>query len=80
VGFTATYDPKRELPRPDVNLALLTRLAEISGGEINPTSIEKVERQHTNTVHEPIRGLLIAFTFALFIVEIAVRRLFLGES
>jgi Ca-activated chloride channel homolog len=80
VGFTATYDPKRELPRPDVNLALLTRLAEISGGEINPISSEKVERQLTTSTHEPLRGLLIALTFALFIVEIAVRRLLLGES
>ncbi|HET7393060.1 MAG TPA: VWA domain-containing protein [Candidatus Binatia bacterium] len=80
VGFTATYDPKRELPRPDVNLTLLTRLAEISGGEVNPKSIEKVERQHTTATHQPIRAPLMAVAFALFILEIAVRRLFLGES
>ena len=80
VGFTATYDPKRELSRPDVNLALLTRLAEISGGEINPKFIEKVERQHTTATHQPIRGPLLALAFALFMVEVAVRRLFLGES
>jgi hypothetical protein len=80
VGFTATYDPKRELPRPDVNVALLRRLAEASGGEINPISVEKVERQHTSAVHEPLRGPLIVVAFALFIFEIAVRRLFLGES
>jgi Ca-activated chloride channel homolog len=80
VGFTATYDPKRELPRPDVNLPLLTKLAETSGGEINPKSIHKVERQHTTAIHQPFRGLLIASAFALFIFEIAVRRLFLGES
>jgi Ca-activated chloride channel homolog len=80
VGFTATFDPKRELPRPEVNLALLTRLAEISGGEINPKSIEKVERQHTTAIHQPIWGPLLALAFALFILEIAVRRLFLGES
>jgi hypothetical protein len=80
VGFTATYDPKRELPRPDVNFPLLTKLAEASGGEINPRSAETLERQHTTAIHEPFRGPLIAFAFALFIFEIAVRRLFLGES
>ena len=80
VGFTATYDPKRELPRPDVNFPLLTKLAEASGGEINPRSTEKLERQHTTSIHQPYRGPLIALAFALFIFEIAVRRLFLGES
>jgi Ca-activated chloride channel homolog len=80
VGFTATYDPNRELPRPDVNLALLTRLAEISGGAINPKSIERVERQHTTATHQPIRGSLVTLAFALFILEVAVRRLCLGES
>jgi Ca-activated chloride channel homolog len=80
VGFTSTYDPKRELPRPEVNLPLLTKLAQISGGEVNPKSSEKVERQHNTVIHQPIRGLFIVLAFALFILEIAVRRLFLGES
>ena len=79
VGFTSTYDPKRELPRPDVNLPLLTKLAQTSGGEINPRSIQKVERQHNTVIHQPIRGPLIVLAFALFILEVAVRRLFLGE-
>lgn len=80
VAFTSTYDPKRELPRPDVNLPLLTKLAQTSGGEINPRSIQKVERQHNTAIHQPIRGPLIVLAFALFILEVAVRRLFLGES
>ena len=80
VGFTSTYDPKRELPRPDVNLPLLTKLAQTSGGEINPISVEKVERQHTTAIRQATRGPLIALAFALFILEVAVRRLFLGES
>jgi hypothetical protein len=80
VGFTSTYDPKRELPRPDVNLPLLTKLAQTSGGEINPRSIQRVERQHNTAIHQPIRGPLIVLAFALFILEVAVRRLFLGES
>ena len=80
VGFTSTYDPKRELPRPDVNLPLLTKLAQTSGGEINPRSIQNVERQHNTVIHQPIRGPLIVLAFVLFILEVAVRRLFLGES
>lgn len=80
VGFISTYDPKRELPRPDVNLALLTKLAQTSGGEINPTTVEKVAREHTTAVHQPTRGPLIALAFALFMLEVAVRRIFFGES
>jgi Ca-activated chloride channel homolog len=80
VGFTASYDPKRELPRPDLNLALLTRLAEISGGEINPRFTDKVEKEHTAATHQPIRAPLVALAFILFILEVAVRRLFLAEA
>jgi hypothetical protein len=80
MGFTSTYDPKRELERADVNLPLLTKLAQASGGEINPKSVEKVERRHTTAIHQPTRGPLIALAFALFILEVSVRRLFLDES
>jgi hypothetical protein len=80
VGFTSTFDPKREMPRPEVNLSLLTRLAQTSGGEVNPASVEILERRYVTKTSQPARGLLIVLAAVLFFFEIAARRLFLGES
>jgi Ca-activated chloride channel homolog len=80
VGFTSTFDPKREMPRPEVNLSLLTRLAQTSGGEVNPASVKILERQYVTKTSQPARGLLIVLAAVLFFFEIAARRLFLGES
>ena len=80
VGFTSTYDPKRELPRPDVNLPLLTKLAQISGGEINPRSIETQEKQISIRTEQPLRNTIIVILLALFLIEIAIRKLVIGEE
>ena len=80
VGFTSTFDPKREMPRPEVNLSLLTRLAQTSGGEVNPGSVKILERRYVTKTSQPARGLLIVLAAVLFFFEIAARRLFLGES
>ena len=80
VGFSSTFDPKREMPRPEVNLSLLTRLAQTSGGEVNPGSVKILERRYVTKTSQPARGLLIVLAAVLFFFEIAARRLFLGES
>jgi hypothetical protein len=68
------------MPRPEVNLSLLTRLAQTSGGEVNPASVKILERRYVTKTSQPARGLLIVLAAVLFFFEIAARRLFLGES
>ena len=79
VGFISSYDPKSELPRPDLNLSLLTKLAQISGGEVNPTSMETRQKETFTTTQKSLRNLLIISVFALFLLEVAFRKMYLGE-
>lgn len=80
VGFTSSYNPRSELPRPDINLPLLAKLAESSGGEINPTSVQIIENSTVTDTYHPLWGLLAAFAAILFLLEVAARKLLLGES
>lgn len=80
VGYSLPYEPDSELPRPDFNLPLLSKLAQASGGEINPKSIESLPQQELMNIHRPLRQALIICAVALFLIEIAGRKLLLAET
>ena len=80
IGYSLPYDLNSELPRPDFNLSLLNTLAQASGGEINPKSLGSLEKQEFTNIYRPLRQVLIMCAAALFLFEIAARKLFLSDS
>ena len=80
VGFTSTFDAASELPHPEFNLALLSKLAQISGGEINPQSLQTTDKQEVRVNQESVRGSIIAIIGILFFLEIALRMIVLREA
>ena len=68
------------MPRPEFNYRLLARLAEGSGGEINPRSTDSLRRESLSKNYQPVRQPLLILAFVLFLVEIALRRFVFGES
>ena len=80
IGYSLPYELNSELPRPDFNLPLLNTLAQASGGEINPKSIEYLQKQDFTNIYRPLRQALIMWAAALFLFEIVARKLFLSET
>lgn len=80
LGYTLPYDISSESPRPDFNLPLLAKLAQISSGEINPKSVKLVQEEHSKASYQTIRPPLIILCVALFLFEVVIRKLLLGES
>jgi hypothetical protein len=58
---------------------LLNRLAQVSGGEVNPKFTESIKHEITNT-YRPLRQLLMIWAVALFLMEIVARKLFFAEA
>jgi len=79
-GYTLPYDLNGESPRPDFNLSLLTKLAQISGGEINPTSFTLPQKEHKTASYQSLRPPLIILCCFLFLLEVVIRKLLLGEA
>lgn len=75
VGYSLAYELGSEIPRPDFNLSLLNTLAQTSGGEINPESLEFLQKQDLTNIYRPLRQALIMWAAALFLLEIAARKL-----
>ena len=80
VGYNLPYELNSERPRPEFNLPLLTRLAQASGGEINPKSLEYLQKQDLINTYRPLRQSLIIWATALFLFEIIARKLFFSEN
>jgi hypothetical protein len=80
VGYSFPYAPKNELPRPDYNTQLLTRLAQTTGGEINPKSLDKLKNKRVSKSQKPLRQGLIALAFGLFLLEVGLRKLIFAET
>jgi len=75
IGYTLPYNNSSELPRPEFNTQLLSRLAQSTGGEINPKpSVHTVNTDIINKSYEPLRQPFIILTFCLFLLEVAVRK------
>ncbi|HXV81694.1 MAG TPA: VWA domain-containing protein, partial [Candidatus Binatia bacterium] len=80
IGYSLPYELDSEFPRPDFNLSLLNKLAQASGGEINPKSIKSLEQQDLINSYRPLRQALIICAAALFFLEIVARKLLLPEA
>jgi len=80
IGYSLPYELNSELPRPDLNLPLLNTLAQASGGEINPKSIASLQKPDFTNIYRPLRQALIMWAAALFLFEIAARKLFFSEA
>ena len=80
LGYTLSYDLNRELPRPYFNTSLLAKLAQSSGGEINPKSTENMKNQEITRLYKPVRQPFIILALLLFILEVAFRNLIISET
>ena len=74
------YDRHTEVPRPEFNYRLLSRLAEASGGEINPPAPNSLRRETMSKTYQPVRQPLLIAALLLLLVEITLRRLVFAES
>jgi Mg-chelatase subunit ChlD len=83
IGYTLPYDLSSERPRPEFNIRLLSRIAETTGGEINPKPLEITEASSTDTLTKSyglLRQALIVLAFSLFLLEVALRKIVFAES
>jgi hypothetical protein len=58
----------------------LNALAQASGGEVNPKSIEYLQKQDFTNIYRPLRQAFIMWAAALFLFEIIARKLFFSET
>ncbi len=76
VGYTLTFDPRSEIPRRDLNTDLLHKLAQSSGGEINPGGGTGTAEEVIRSAN-PVRFYPLLLAPVLFLLEIIFRRFFL---
>jgi hypothetical protein len=67
------------MPRPEFNHQLLTRLAEATGGEVNPRSVESQAKTSITKTYQPVKQPLIILALSLFFLEIVLRKLAYSE-
>jgi Ca-activated chloride channel homolog len=79
VGYTLPYELSAEQPRPEFNTALLLKLAQAGGGEINPRSPDSLKKQIVTKTYAPHRQALMLLALALFLAEVATRKLWFSE-
>jgi hypothetical protein len=79
IGYNLPYHLNSELPRPDFNARLLSRLAEATGGEINPGSTAGQSTVSVTKTSTPLKQPLIVLTFCLFLLEVALRKFAFAE-
>lgn len=78
VGYSLPFRSDSELPRPAFNIKLLSRLAEATGGEINPVTTP-TETVKVTTTLTPLKQPLIWLAAFLFLLEVALRKLVFAE-
>jgi hypothetical protein len=79
-GYTVAFDARSERPRGDFNLPLLQRLAEATGGEVNPPQLERQVAQERFETVTPLRPYLVFLALVLFLLEIFFRRFVLRTN
>lgn len=82
LGYTlrAVDNNAAEVARPEFNLPLLERVAEATGGEMNPGAVEERRPEAAAPAARPLRAYLILAAALLFLLEVFFRRLYLGEA
>lgn len=79
VGYSLAYSLNSELPRPDFNMRLLSRIAEATGGQVNPGSSQAQPQISTTKSYAPLKQPLIILAFCLFLAEVALRKFVYAE-
>jgi hypothetical protein len=79
IGYSLPDDLDKEIPRAHFNLPLLNRLAQASGGEVNPKLTESSTNREVTNTYRPLRHFFMVWAAALFLVEIVSRKLFFSE-
>ena len=79
IGYTLPYELSAEQPRPEFNTDLLLKLAQSSGGEINPRSPGSLKKQIVTMSYAPHRQALMLLALVLFLAEVAARKLWFSE-
>jgi len=79
VGYNLSYSVSSEMPRPEFNARLLTRLAEATGGEVNPRFNETQNITSVGKTYSPLKQPLIVLAFCLFLLEVTLRKLAFAE-
>jgi Ca-activated chloride channel family protein len=80
VSFSVPYDINTEIPRAEINTALLAQLAQASGGEINPRLHDLVNEPAVTNRFTPKRDPLVVLAFLFFLIEVALRKFILAEA
>jgi hypothetical protein len=79
VGYSLAHDLKSEMPRPEFNTRLLAKMAEATGGEINPRPAQTRVTISVTKSYAPLRQPLILTVFCLLLVEVAIRKFAFAE-
>jgi hypothetical protein len=79
VGYTLAYDRGTEISRPEINARLLSRMAQATGGEINPKLLENLKKTSVSRSFQPLRQGLVIAAFWLFLLEIALGKFVFAE-
>jgi len=79
VAYSVPYAQNTEMPRSEFNTQLLNRIAQTTGGEINPKSLKKQPKISIAKTHQPLRQGLIILLFSLFLLEVITRKFAFGE-
>ncbi len=79
LGYSFPYAHKTEMPRREFNTALLSRMAQATGGEITPKSLDKLTKMSVSKSYLPLRQGLIMLAFGLFLLEVAMRKFAFAE-
>jgi len=80
IGYSLAYDSGSELPRSEFNQRLLARMAEATGGEINPGPADRLTATSSTMSYQPVRQPLIVLAFVLLLLEITLRRFVFNEA
>ena len=78
--YTLAFDPRAEIPKGSFNISLLERLAQATGGEINPQERRDLSTQEVVRTASPLRSYPIFLALVLFLLEIIFRRFFLPST
>ena len=79
VGYSLLYDRASETPRPSPNSRLLSRLAQATGGEINPKPLKTLMKTNVSQSFQPLWQGLIISAFCLYLIELGLRRFAFSE-
>ncbi len=74
LGYTLAFDPRAEAPRDHFNAALLEKLAQRTGGSINPDLGRQVKAAEVQRVSQSLRSFPMLLAIMLFLLETFLRR------